>query len=445
MRAARVTASPRVKTWSRNGLDLVKTASEPLSATDVTRHYRTMTRRRVTLRPALISTGVSALSLSLLATPAVAATTTAEGTTADTAGTSQVDARTASATSVPAAAGTSYVALGDSFSSGTGTRASTGDCYRSPYGYPALLAAQHGLSLDYQACSGATIADVHANQLAALTADTDYVTMTIGGNDLDFAGVITQCALPGWLSNCDGRINSSLHLLRTTMPSRYDTLFAQVGTRAPDADVVIGSYPRLFNGRDCNLATFFSSSEMSRLNAATDELAGTIAQRTQAAGFRYVDPRPAFMGHAVCDSTEWVNGLSFPIVESFHPNRAGNVGYAEVFWPGSATAGSPTVNGADATTATAAVDPVTGSRATHAQAIREQADAVLAMDLTSRANLAAARAEGVNTGELVRLVGQLGSGSTEVVEQALADLARMDRAHEARQVHEVPGSRQAGN
>jgi lysophospholipase L1-like esterase len=384
----------------------------------------------------VLTAGASTLALSLLAAPAVAGGVELEEAT-----------------------GTTYVALGDSFSSGTGTRASTGDCYRSPYGYPALLAARHGLSLDYQACSGATTADVHANQLAALTTDTDYVTMTIGGNDLDFAGVITQCALPGWLSNCDGRINSSLNLLRTTMPSRYDTLFAQVGTRAPNADVVVGSYPRLFNGRDCNLATFFSSSEMSRLNAATDELAGTIAQRTQAAGFRYVDPRPAFVGHAVCDSTEWVNGLSNPIVESYHPNRAGNVGYADVFWPGAAATASGsdlTSSGADLTSsgATGATSTKETAAATatdivaddqHAHEVREQADAVLAMDLTSRANLAAARAEGVNTGELVRLVGQLRSGSTQVVEQALADLARMDRAHEARRVHEEPVSRQAGS
>src|SRR5690606_8180391 len=155
-----------------------------------------------------------------------------------------------------------------------------------------------------------------------------------------------------------------------------------------------------------------------------------------------------------------------PIVESYHPNRAGNVGYADVFWPGAAATASGsdlTSAGSDLTSAGSDRTPAGGTGATsstesagatatdivaddqHAHEVREQADAVLAMDLTSRANLAAARAEGVNTGELVRLVGQLRSGSTQVVEQALADLARMDRAHEARQAHEEPGSRQAGS
>lgn len=364
-----------------------------------------MTRRRVTTRPRLLSTLAAALALPLLAAPAA-------GTPADR----------GESTWTRDSAGTSYVALGDSFSSGTGTRASTGDCYRSPYGYPALIAGSQGLALDYQACSGATTADVRTHQLGALDDGTDYVTMTIGGNDLDFAGVITQCALPGWLSDCDGRINRSLELLRTTMPDRYDTLLAEVGVRAPHADVVVGSYPRLFNGRDCNLATFFSGSEMSRLNAATDELAGTIEHRTRAAGFRYADPRPAFTGHAVCDAVEWVNGLSTPITESYHPNRAGNVAYAEVFWPGSIAGTMSSAKSRSSTT----------GDASRTGAVRAQADAVLAMDLTSRQNLDRARAEGVSTGAVVRLVAQLRSGDSEVVERALEGLARLDRQHEAR-------------
>lgn len=314
-----------------------------------------------------------------------------------------------------------YVALGDSFSAGTGTRASVDDCYRSPYGFPALLATAHGMALDYQACSGATTADVRRDQLAALSASTDYVTMTIGGNDLGYAGVITQCALPGWLSNCQGRINDALALLHAQMPQRYDDLFAQIDARAPSADVVVASYPHLFNGRDCNLATFFSAAEMRSLNGATDQLADVIMDRALAAGFGYVDARPAFRGHAVCDSTEWVNGLSWPVVESYHPNRDGNVGYADIFWPGTSAS--------TMTTSTVGPEGVEARPVSRAQQLRAQADAVLAMDLTGAANLSQARSEGVPTGELRRLVAQLRSGDTATVERALAALAALDREH----------------
>jgi hypothetical protein len=41
-----------------------------------------------------------------------------------------------------------------------------------------------------------------------------------------------------------------------------------------------------------------------------------------------VDPRNAFNGHAICDDTEWLNGLSNPVMESYHPNRNGqSAGY----------------------------------------------------------------------------------------------------------------------
>ena len=40
------------------------------------------------------------------------------------------------------------------------------------------------------------------------------------------------------------------------------------------------------------------------------------------------------MGHAVCSSTEWLNGLSNPIGESYHPNRTGHAsGYTPVVSP----------------------------------------------------------------------------------------------------------------
>ena len=82
------------------------------------------------------------------------------------------------------AAGTSYVALGDSYSSGTGTRTYISDgtsCQRSVYAYPSLDAAALSLSLNFRACSGATVADVTNTQLSALTSTTAYVTISVGG------------------------------------------------------------------------------------------------------------------------------------------------------------------------------------------------------------------------------------------------------------------------
>lgn len=233
---------------------------------------------------------------------------------------------------VGAASASDYVALGDSYSSGTGSRDYYDEnCQRSNYSYPALTAQRLGAALDLQACGGATVAGVTANQLGALDAGTDYVTMTVGGNDAGFGDVMFECAKPGWASDCDAAVDGAQAYIRDTLPGSLDGLYDRIASRAPNATVVIGSYPRLFNGEDCNAGTFFSPQEEQRLNATADQLAGVIGEQASAHGFGFADVRDAFAGHAVCDSVEWINGLSNPVEESYHPNRAGYVGYTDVF------------------------------------------------------------------------------------------------------------------
>jgi hypothetical protein len=89
-------------------------------------------------------------------------------------------------------------------------------------------------------------------------------------------------------------------------------------------------YPRIFNGEDCNALTWFSPAEETRLNQTADRLNAELADRAAAKGFSFVNPTAAFVGHAVCDSSEWVNGLSNPVRESYHPSRAGQTGYADL-------------------------------------------------------------------------------------------------------------------
>lgn len=318
-----------------------------------------------------------------------------------------------SATSAQAVTKT-YVALGDSYSAGVGSGGSTDStCYRSPNGYAPLIAKQRGLTLNYQACSGATTADVTSKQLAALSGSTSYVSMTIGGNDVGFANTITECAKPAWVSDCAGSINSGRAILTGSMPGRYSTLFSSIAGRAPSAKVAIGGYPHIFQGEDCNAATFFSPSDEQGINSATDDLDTLISTKARAAGFTYVDPRAAFTGHAVCDTTEWINGLSYPIVDSYHPNKAGNVGYATLFSP--------------ALTGTAYSAARTATAVPSGPTLRVQADKVLAMGLTSQANLRRARAAGVDPAEVTRLMSALRSGDSSTVGAALVRLHALDR------------------
>ncbi len=107
-------------------------------------------------------------------------------------------AATTTATTTTTGART-YVALGDSYSSGAGLApfdAGSGSCARSPRAYPSIVA--RSLARDrfvFVACSGATIAQITAQVGAARVAlrHAALVTLTAGGNDLSFTNLLVSC------------------------------------------------------------------------------------------------------------------------------------------------------------------------------------------------------------------------------------------------------------
>ena len=168
---------------------------------------------------------------------------------------------------------------------------------------------------------------------------------------------------------------------------------ARCGTGPPHARVACTAYPRLFNGTDCNLATFFSATEMTRLNAAADELAATIAAAAARAGFEVVEVIEDFVGHAVCDPVEWVNGVNWPLVGSFHPSDAGHAAYARAVLSvlgGAAEAGPPT-------------EPTIG----RAPAARGSAPTFSLPDLLGARSLSGADRFGVDPDEVAALAGSV--------------------------------------
>jgi lysophospholipase L1-like esterase len=303
-------------------------------------------------------------------------------------------------TTTATAATPSYVALGDSYSSGVGTRSYIDDgtsCQRSTYAYPSLIAAARGYALNFRACSGAKIPDVTNTQLSALSSATRYVTISVGGNDAGFADVLTECAQPGWMSNCNGAIDAAQSYINNTLPGALSTLYASIKSRAAYAKVVVVGYPRIFQGEDCNAFTWFSPSEESRLNQTADLLNSKLSSAASAKGFSFANPTSRFIGHAVCDDVEWINGLSNPISESYHPNRLGHSsGYTPLV--------SPLLTGAVARTSPAVLRRAAASADTLAAQQRQYAAADRSIrpetfrvpDLHSRAAREAARAHGIH-------------------------------------------------
>jgi lysophospholipase L1-like esterase len=222
-----------------------------------------------------------------------------------------------------------YVALGDSYSSGTGT--ATYDlartCQRSRYAYPALVAKRRSnLKLVFAACAGATTDDVLLTQSARLTASTRLVTITIGGNDAGFADVLGACVQGG--PGCASAIDRAQSTIRERLPGRLDAVYSQIRQRAPDARVIVLGYPRLFSGAGCES---IAAAQVARLNRTAELLRETTRRRVGAAGkrFSFRDPIGVFAAHGICARRPWINGLVSPITDSYHPNRAGHSrGYA---------------------------------------------------------------------------------------------------------------------
>lgn len=226
-----------------------------------------------------------------------------------------------------------YVALGDSFSSGVGTGSYTlsSSCRRGVYAYPWLVAQQRAnTSLTFVACSGAATSDVMASQIQSVTADTDIVTITIGGNDIGFADLIVQCTL----SDCSARLDSTRASLPSFLPPRLDTVYAAIKSQAPTARVVVLGYPRMFSSAGCFGTLGITSTERTKANQLADALDQVIGAHATSSrfGFTYKSAIGPFTGHAVCSFSPWLNGLNlFNTSESYHPNRNGNsLGYAPV-------------------------------------------------------------------------------------------------------------------
>lgn len=234
---------------------------------------------------------------------------------------------------VPAAAAArSYVALGDSYASGDGTGvyySADPSCYRSPYSYPPLVAAEQGDALTFAACSGATTATVDSGQLAALSGSTAVVTIQVGGNDAGFSSVMESCAL--FYFTCQSSINRADAYIDNSLPAALNTTYAAIRADAPDARVVVVGYPHLFTaaGATCGFNLLTSAHER-ELNHTADLLDGVIASEAAAHGFSFVDPRSAFASHELCSPSPWLNNDTIPLQESYHPNIAGEAAYARL-------------------------------------------------------------------------------------------------------------------
>ena len=232
------------------------------------------------------------------------------------------------ASAAPAA---QYVALGDSYSSGVGAGSTSGSCGQSPNAYPALWAkANAPASFTFAACSGAKTGDVISGQLSSLSASTTLVSITIGGNDAGFSSVMETCVLSS-TSSCENAVAAGLNYVNNTLPAQLNTTLADIRGHAPNAKVVVVDYPDFYD-LSAKLCLGLSGADHQALDNGINSLDGVLQAAAARNGDTFADVRSQFTGHELCDGAGWLNSVTLPIGNSYHPTATGQKsGYLPAF------------------------------------------------------------------------------------------------------------------
>lgn len=258
-----------------------------------------------------------------------------------------------------------YVAMGDSFSSGEGNpdfqfgtdEDGVNMCHRSPYAYPYLLAADPSLNLrltDFVACSGATTDSLinggasdgawgESPQIDSLSEGTDIVTISIGGNNINFAGFIEACLDPSL--SCDSTTDvyeQSEDLITDDLPDLLDNLFDEIKERiGPNTQVIVVGYPLIATDglvgslSNCWLVDSTERSAMVEIgNLLHYRLIAAVAS-TSDSRFGFVDPMESgspFEDHDMCAEDNYINEYNLLGEREYtaHPNEDGHFAYYEL-------------------------------------------------------------------------------------------------------------------
>ncbi|MBP2322937.1 lysophospholipase L1-like esterase [Kibdelosporangium banguiense] len=243
----------------------------------------------------------------------------------------------------------SYVALGDSYASGPGIPAQTGlpaGCTRSDHNYPSLIAKWLRIpTFTDVSCGGARTVDMtspqqvsggtNPPQLNALRADTQLVTLMIGGNDIGFGEILQTC---GSLAMKDPNGNpcerhytaggkDQLAARVTAVGPKIAAVIKEIHKRSPKAHVVVVGYLRILPAQgSCFPVVPFATGDAPYFDGVGRKLNAELATQARKNKASFVNPYAFASGHDACQAPDrrWVEGLipASPAAP-MHPNAKG--------------------------------------------------------------------------------------------------------------------------
>lgn len=249
---------------------------------------------------------------------------------------------------------TRIAALGSSFASGPTIYPLENDAaQRSKRNYAHQLAGKLDADLTDLSVAGATLLNLLnetqiANgvafppQLDSLPKETDIVTLTCGGNDLNYIGDLMDTTLrsyfgpPKWSSQV-ASYRGSPQISLSELTERYCRVVDKIHGIAPKAKVYLVQYLSLIGNDTKPLYDVALSLDSTN---HFDKVAALLARANEEVAARFsgwvevIPVAKASKDHALGSPTPWVNGFSTGVSgpASYHPNLAGHTAVAELLY-----------------------------------------------------------------------------------------------------------------
>lgn len=243
--------------------------------------------------------------------------------------------------------GSSYVSLGSSFAAGPGIGPQlVKTAGRSGRNYPHQVAEALQLDLVDVTYSGATTANILSEpqgdappQLDAVGPDTELVTVTAGGNDLDYIGSFLRGSLMNTLARPVGlvskrlgnRIRARVSYLREQ--AEYDAvadalveIVSRIREGAPRSRILLVDYLTVVGPTTRpRLDVPLNEEQLPSVVMMAEGLAQAFAKAAARSGAELVAASAASLDHGVGSAEPWTTGFGLRPGGGvgYHPNEAG--------------------------------------------------------------------------------------------------------------------------
>jgi lysophospholipase L1-like esterase len=236
--------------------------------------------------------------------------------------------------------------MGDSFAAGPMIPDTVPgqSCGRSTHSYPHLVAAEVGLDLTDVSCIGATIGNItdtpqsmNPLQIGAVTPDVRVITITVGGNDVNYYASFVACGSDGMngksclVASPDAAApdvdSAAIDILLDQVENKLVAMLGRVKQAAPAARIYLVAYPMILPDPavPCPPDVPVQAADATFLAQVGSRLQAAFSSAATTAGVNFVDVYGPSHGHDACAPADqrWVEGQANPAAAPYHPNAMG--------------------------------------------------------------------------------------------------------------------------